>query len=153
MRVLEGDQDAVDDATGLARVERTLGHDVFQEPPVDVLHDDEGHLDLVPGGIADRLFTGVEHADDRRVRHARGGLRLLAEAGAEGRIVGEGGLQQLDRDSAAQPGIHADMHVGHAAATEELTDLVAAGEQADVCRHPICHDRLFPCWSCSVRSA
>jgi hypothetical protein len=30
--------------------------------------------------------------------------------------------------------------IGHAAAAEQFTDLVAAGEQANVCRHPICHD-------------
>ena len=57
--------------------------------PVDVLHDDERHLDLVAVRVAHRLFAGVEDAHDRGVRHARGGLRLLAEAGAEGRVVGE----------------------------------------------------------------
>jgi hypothetical protein len=75
--------------------------------------------------------------------------------GAEGGIVGERGLQQLDRDAAAEAGVDAGVHVGHAAATEELADLVATGEQTDVCRHPFCHDRPlgWPCCALRLRIA
>ena len=140
MRVFESDQDAVDDPACLRRVERAPGDDVFEQAPVDVLHDDERDLDLMTGGIPHGLFAGIEHPHDRGMSHARGGLSLLPEARAEGGIVGERRLQQLDRDAAAEASVHADVHVGHAAAAEQLADLVAAGEQTNICCHPFCHD-------------
>ena len=130
------------DADGLGGVEGPLADDVFEEAALDVLHDDEGHLHLVPLRVAHRLFSGVEDADDGRVGHAGGGLGLLAEAGAEGGIGGERRLHQLDRDAAAEPGVGADVHVGHAAPTDQLADLVPVGEEVNALSHTFSHALL-----------
>ena len=48
-----------------------------------------GKSRLMAVRLAHGLFSGVEDADDRRVRHAGRSLRLLAEARAEGRVCRE----------------------------------------------------------------
>ena len=59
------------------------------------------------------------------------------------------GLSSLIGDPAAEPGVQSGVHVGHAAATEQFADLVAAGEQADLLRHlrsvTLVRSRQDPC--------
>ena len=74
------------------------------------------------------VLAGVVHGDDRRVVERRRGLRLAAEPGLEGRVAGEVGAQDLDRDGPAEARVVADVDLGHAAAADELADLVAAAE-------------------------
>ena len=75
--------------TASAGLERAVGDDVLEQASLDVLHDDERQLHLVPDGVAHGLFAGVEDAHDRGMGHARGSLRLLAEPRAERRVVRE----------------------------------------------------------------
>ncbi|GMA95140.1 hypothetical protein GCM10025881_19640 [Pseudolysinimonas kribbensis] len=135
MRVLERGQDAVHQLDGLGRRHGAAGDEVLEEGALDALHDDERHLHLDAARLAHRLFAGIEDAHDRRVRHPGRGLGLLPEPGAERRVVGEGGLQQLDRDLPAEAGIRAGIHVGHAAVTEQRPQPVASGDDADVGSH------------------
>ena len=90
-----------------------------------------GSCDSCHRRVDDGLFAGVEDAHDGGVRHPRGGLRLLTEAHAERGVGRELRLQQLDRDLAPEAGVGADVHVGHAAAPDEVADAVATREQAD----------------------
>src|SRR5690606_19023844 len=61
--------------------------------------------------------------------------RLTAEPGLEGGVAGEVGAQDLDGDRASEPGVVADVHLGHAAASDELADLVAGREEPRCCVH------------------
>ncbi len=56
-------------------------------------------------------------------------------SGSGTRVVGEARLQQLDGHLAPEPGVVAEVHGGHAATTDDVTDLVAVGEERD----PRCH--------------
>ena len=130
----------LDDLRGLGGRHRALGDDVLEQASLDVLHDDERHERLDAGRLAHDLLAGVEDAHDRGVRHLRGGLRLPAEPRAEGGVVRERRLEQLDRDAAAEPAVGADVDVGHAAAPDEFADLVAAREHAHVLRYAVNHE-------------
>ena len=118
--------------TASCGVERSRLDEVFEQYAVDVLHDDERQLRLVPVRFANGLFAGVEHADDRRMRHACRSLRLLPEAGAEGRVGRERRLEQLDGDGTPETRIRSPVHVGHAAAPDQLAHLISAREQAAI---------------------
>ncbi len=74
------------------------------------------------------VLAGVVDGDDRGVVQRGGGLRLAAEPGLERRVPRQVGAQHLDRDGAAQPGVAAEVHLGHAATAEQLADLVAAAQ-------------------------
>ena len=87
--------------------------------PVDVLHDDE---------VRAVLLAPVEHRDDVRVVQVGGGLRLAAEAGDEGGVVGELGEQHLDRHRPVELEVAGEEHLGHAAPPESAVQLVAAVE-------------------------
>ena len=77
----------------------TVLDEVLQQLAVDELHDDEGQLRLPAAGLEHRLLTRVEDADDGRVGHpGRRPAPPATEPHPEGRVVGEGRLQQLDRD-------------------------------------------------------
>ena len=91
VRVLERGQDAADDVAGLGGRHRAVLDEVLQQLAVDELHHDERQLRLAAAGLEHRLLARVEDPHDRRVRHPRRGLRLLAEAHAERRVVREGG--------------------------------------------------------------
>ncbi len=130
VRVLEGGQDSFGDAGGLGDGQGTIADELAQQPTLDVLHDDEGHHRLAAGRIAHDLFAGVVDPHDCRVRHARGSLRFMAEPRAEDRVVREARLEQLDRDATTELGIGGHVHVRHAAAPDEGTDLVAPGDHA-----------------------
>ena len=109
----------------------TLAQDVAQRPAGDELHDDVGLGDAGPVGGG--LLAGVVDGDDRGVVERRRGLRLAAEPGLERRVAGEVGAQPLDRDDAAEPRVVALAHLGHAAAAEQLAELVAAADHRRAC--------------------
>ena len=102
--------------------------------------DDPRHL----GEHMQRRRGALAGGSLRLQTDARRGLGLLTETGAERGVVRERRFEQLDRDTAAEAGVGAGVDIGHSAAPEQFADLVAAGEQTHVCRHPICHDRLIP---------
>ena len=76
------------------------------------------------------VLAGVVDGDDARVVQRGRGLRLAAEPGLEGGVARQVGAQHLDRDGAAQPRVASPVHLGHAAAAEQLTDLVAVAEES-----------------------
>src|SRR5699024_9282586 len=80
-------------------------------------------------------FPGVVDGDDGGVVERGGGLGLAAEPCLEGRVAGEVGPQDLDRDGAAQPGVVPDVDLSHAATADELTDLVPVSENPRCLRH------------------
>jgi hypothetical protein len=57
-------------------------------------------------------------------------LRLPAEAHLERCIPGQIGTEHLDRDISAKAKVTAVVHLGHAAISEQLADLIPAPEQA-----------------------
>ncbi len=144
VRVLECRQYLLDDSAGFGRIDRTLGDDVFQQAAVDVLHDNEWDERLGAGRLPHRFLAGVEDAHDGGVRHLGRVLRFPAETSAERRVIGQRRFEQLDRDTSTEAGVHADVHVCHATAPDELTNLVAASQQAHALCNAFSHKRLFP---------
>ena len=86
-------------------------------------------------GADDGVLARVVDGDDRGVVEASGGLRLAAEARLEAGVAGEVGTQDLDRDGAAKARVVADVHLGHAAAANEVADLIPAREDLRVVAH------------------
>ena len=86
---------------------------------VDVLHDDE---------VRAVLLAPVVDADDVRVVQVGGGLGLAAEARDEGRVGGELGEEDLDRDRPVELEVAGEEHLGHAALAEAAAQLEAAVE-------------------------
>jgi hypothetical protein len=140
VRVLEGGEHLFDDLRGIRGHHRTLRDHVFEQASLDVLHDDERHEGLDARLLAHDLLAGVEDAHDRGVGHLGGILRFTTEAGAERRVVRESGFEQLDGNATAEPGVLADVDVGHAPSTDEFTDLVSAREHAHILRYAVNHE-------------
>ena len=129
VRVVEAREDARGD------LERTLGQQaaaagqqLAQRHPVDVLHDDVRDDDLLAAGGRERVLAGVVHGDDVRMVQRGGRLGLAAEAGLERRVLGEVGAQDLHGDATTEPQVAALVHLGHATAADDVTDLVAIAE-------------------------
>ena len=95
-----------------------------------MFHDDVRHERFAAVGLTYDLFAGIENAHDGGMRHARCGLRFVAEPAAEHGVGGQRRLQQFDGDAAAKLGIGREVHVGHATATDQRAELVACGEQS-----------------------
>ena len=87
-----------------------------------------GTCATTPVGSVNDVLAGVVDRDDRGVVQRGRGLRLAAEPGLERGVAGQVGAQDLDGHGATEPGVVADVHLGHAAAADELADLVPAGE-------------------------
>ena len=87
----------------------------------------------------------VEDRDDGRMVQPGGRLGLAPEAHEEVGVAGEVGSQHLDRDLSPEPGVVAQVDVGHAAAPDELTDLVASPQDAGCGRHGFCLS-FVPCF-------
>ncbi len=96
------------------------GQDVAQRPPLDVLHDDVRHRAAV-----EVVLAGVEDRDDVGVVELGHGLRLAAEALAEGLLGAQVGVQGLDGDGAVQHRVVRQVDRGHAALTEQAAQQVA----------------------------
>ena len=135
MAVFESGQDPGDDSHRLAWLERAVGDDVTQEPPVNVFHDDVGNLCLDAVRFTNGLLAGIEDAHNSGVRHPRRFLRLFTEQDAEARVGGEGRLQELDRNAPSEAGVGADVDIRHATAPDEITELVSASKQAGTFSH------------------
>ena len=110
-----------------------------QRAALDVLHDDVRQVDDAAGRLDDLLLAGVVDRDDRRVVQRGRGLRLAPEPGLERGVARQVGAQQLDGDDAAEPGVAPDVDLGHAAAAEQLADLVAVAQHVG----PVVH-RIHP---------
>src|SRR5690348_16664600 len=72
-----------------------------------------------------------------------GGLGLAAEPVEQRGVAGEVGAQHLDGDRPGEPGVVAVVDLGHAAAAEEVPDLVTPAEQA-WCAHLCFPPRPLP---------
>ena len=76
-------------------------------------------VDVVLAGVVDATIAGwFSDAADCASRRNR----------AWKRVAGQVGAQHLDRDVAAEPHVVAEVDLGHAAAAEQLAELVAAAE-------------------------
>jgi hypothetical protein len=140
---------AVDDARAVrvgerieharGELQRALGDDLAavaqhlaQGHALDELHHDVRHGHL---GRAVLLFAGVVHGDDVRVVEARRRLRLAAETRLERRVARQVDAQPLHGDVALQPQVARAPDLGHAAAADDLVQLIAAAEQGSSLRH------------------
>ena len=104
-----------------AGVERLL-----QRAPVDALHDDERLV---------AVDARVEDDDEVRVGEPGDVARLVLEARGERGVLAEAFAQDLDGDLAVEEPVACRVHLGHAAASDGTSELVAVGEDA-VLAHP-----------------
>ena len=106
------------DVEALVERQPPLFHDLVDGQPLEVLEDEvEDSL-----READVAFVGdadVVDRDDVRVIQAGDGARLVHEAAAHLRVVGERDRQDLDGDLPAERRIRAEVNLSHAAAPEE----------------------------------
>ncbi len=133
MRVIERLEDAVDVAHRVGHRHGAGGDDVLEQGALDELHDDVGRL--VGADLTRRRVAGVEDADDRRMRHARGRLRLEPESVAEGGVTRQFGVEDLDRDLAPERQVVPAVHLRHSAMPDELVDAVPARDDSWLCGH------------------
>ena len=129
--VVEGGQRARGD------LQRPLGQQstparqqLAQRHAVDELHHDVGHDDASTVVGLQGVLAGVVDGDDVGVVQRGGRLGLTAKARLEGRVAGEVGAQDLDRDPAPQAQVACLVDLGHAPAADDLADLVAIAEHA-----------------------
>ena len=89
-----------------------------QAPALEQLEHHERHVVLAP----------VVDGDDVRVVQRGRDLGLGAEAAEERGVLGERGVQHLDRDAAAQPGVLGDVHAPARAGADGRVKQVPARE-------------------------
>ena len=100
-----------------------LVQEVAQRAPGDQLHD---HRSPAVG------LDGVVDADDVRVVQPGGGDGLPPEALDHDRVVGQGCLEQLDRDLAIERRVGGHPHLAHAAVSQSPIETVPLGEKRRV---------------------
>ena len=127
----EGFEIAMDDAGRVRRGERA-GHldavaerlierqPAAREPARERLALEELH-DQEVGAV---LLADVEERADVRVTEARDDARLTRQALPRGQILRAAGRQDLDRDSAIEPGIEGFVDLAHAAGADQREDFV-----------------------------
>ena len=103
------------DVERLAHRQGAVGQPLPQRLPLEQLH----HC-VDDGGFAAEIVDG----EDVRMRERRHCLGLSLEAGHRGRIAGERGGQDLDRDIAIKLGVVGAIHLAHAAGAEGRHNLV-----------------------------
>ena len=148
--VVERGQNSARDLQGPLRQEpSTAGQELTQRHAVDELHDDVGH-DRAGAtiGLTEHVLTGVVHGDDVGVVERGGALRLAAEARLEAGIAGEVGAQDLHSDASLQPQVATLEDLGHPTSADDLTELIALAESADVLAH---RSSLWGCAPLSTR--
>ena len=113
---------------GLRRIEASTGVEHGpQRPPAEQLGDQVGHVALPP----------VVHRHDVRVVERRRSLRLGLEPLQEGGIVGEGGVQDLDRHASTQHDVVGEVDGGRGTGADGAEQPVAATEHlAHTVTHP-----------------
>ena len=87
-----------------------------ERPALDVLHDDEVRPVVLPP---------VEHRDDVRMGEVGGGLGLPPETLDERAVDRELGEEHLERHGALELAVHRPVDLGHAAAHDQMGQLVA----------------------------
>ena len=92
-----------------------------QRPPFEPLHDDVGHVAVLPE-LVDR--------DDVRMIERGRRLRFALKA-RDLRLVRRGRQQHLDGDATFQPGVFGEKHLAHAARANLLQDFVVCDTLAD----------------------
>ena len=131
VRVVECGQHARGDLKRTFREQAaSTGQDLAQGHPVHVLHDDVGDDHVGVTLVGQHVFTRVVDRHDVGVVQGGRALGLAAEPGLEDRVLGEVGAQDLDGHAPPEPQVAALMHLGHATATDHLTDGVAVTEHA-----------------------
>ena len=129
---LKGGQNSIGHLQDVALLELALPHECAQQVALHVLHDDVG------GGASWGSFSRwsvfliacIKYSDDGGVRHFRRRHRLETETIAEGRVRGQGRLQDFEGDLTTQACIDAQINICHATATDDLAHLVAATQEA-----------------------
>ena len=100
--------------------QRAESDSVTERVPRQPLHDDERRPVLV---------AEVVHPDDVRMIEGRGGARLDLESFPDLRLRTQAGMQQLDRNGAAQAGVPTVTDLGHPPESEDVAKFVAAPEE------------------------
>ena len=127
---------AVDDAgvvrrvqgVGQARAEQDRLVDLQPAPAVEQLAEVLARHVLHDDGLVAGVVHGVEDGDDARVVDPCHRHGLALEALDEGAVVGQVGMQQLQRHLTAQDLVRAEPHLGHAADGEAAVEAVPAGQ-------------------------
>ena len=85
----------------------------------------------IQGVVAgDGVVSGVVDGHDRGMVQRGHRLRLALEPGLELGVPGQVRAEQFDRHGASQTGVDAAEDVGHAAAADQLTQLITPAEDA-----------------------
>jgi hypothetical protein len=113
--------DRAHDPQRLGERRRSVGDELRERLPVDVLHRQE---------VIVAVLAEVERPHDIAVRHAARELYLGAEPLEHPGQIGELAAQQLQRYDLVELGVARAVHAPHAAGADQPEYLVAAGEQA-----------------------
>jgi hypothetical protein len=97
---------------------------VTEGPAVDVLHHDVAHR-----GVADHSLATVVDVNDRRMIKRCRRHRLAAEPGLQHLVARQVNAKHLHRDDAVHTDVAGAVDLGHAAASDDPIELVAAVEQ------------------------
>ena len=125
VRLVERPRDLAEVEHDLARRERAAPLELRPEVvPVELLHDQEGHVAELGADV------GVEDAHDVVGADPHRRPRLRAEALDRLRVAGERGVEDLEREHLARVHVLDPVHRAHPAAAEEALDLVAARDDA-----------------------
>ena len=152
-----GDAEVGDQGTTVAGQQDVPWLDVPMDDPATVRHTERTcHVEPDPGGLgrgqhrvpaqsgrqiltvhqrhdqvrAGRIRTGVQARDDVRVMQRRRGEGLAPEPLDEVAIRGDLRAEQLDRDDGAEPLVASAIDGGHATATDDRFEPVAAPDEA-----------------------
>jgi hypothetical protein len=119
----------VEGAGGLQTHQQRLAR---REPPAEVEHATQAAAGQVLGDQVRRalVLAPVVDGDDVRVVERGCGLRLGPEAAEEALVVGEGGVEELDRHPAAKPGVVGQQDLGRCTGADRRDEAVAAAEHA-----------------------
>ena len=129
----EAFDDRIDQGQGQPRRQGALVvDDVAQRVALDVLHHQIGEP---------AVFALVQDAHDVRVGEPGGGLGFAAQPVQELRVVGQMGMEDLQRDIALQPLVRGEVDGGHPAAGKPGLNLVAVVHQVpnESVRHVFLH--------------
>ena len=116
------------DVEDFAQVQRAARDPLAQRLALDELRDEESRAVVI---------AGFMDGEDVRMVEGRGGARFMQEAAHPLRIAGKLGAQHFQRDRPAEGRIDGLVNLSHAAAAQQVLDLIAA----DGCTRLQCHRR------------
>ena len=109
-------------------LERPSVHQLPQDFAVNKFHHDVGNRNI-DRHRGDEFFSGVVDPDDVRMAHSAHRVGFPLEAIARFGIGCHVRAKRLYRDPALQPSVRPDVHIGHAAASDQRLGPIALGKQ------------------------